>query len=133
MNIVALMGRLCNDPELRQTQQGTSVCTFRIAVDRAYKKDGGQTADFIEVVTWKQSAEFVARWFQKGSPIVVEGKLQSRNYQDKNGNNRTAVEVLADRVSFVLKAAGSNADKAAEKNTFEEIDIATGDDLDIPF
>lgn len=132
MNIVALIGRLCNDPELRQTQQGTSVCSFRIAVDRNFARNGEhRNADFIDIVAWKQTAEFVAKWFQKGSPIVVEGSIHSRQYQDKNGNNRTAVEVLASRVDFVPKQAGAAADKAAENDGF--IDLAPGDDMDVPF
>lgn len=101
LNIVAIMGRLVADPELRTTQNGTNVCSFRIACDRNYTASGQERqADFIDVVAWRQSAEFISKYFQKGSMIAIDGSLQSRQYQDKNGNNRTAVEVLANHISF---------------------------------
>ena len=107
LNVVVLMGRLVADPQLRQTPQGISVASFRIAVDRNFARQGEQrTADFIDIVAWRQQAEFVSKYFQKGSPIVVEGSLQTRQYQDKNGNNRTAVEVVADRLNFVPRTNG---------------------------
>ncbi len=119
LNIVALMGRLVYDPELKTTPQGTSVCSFRIACDRSYTPKGQQRqADFIDVVAWRQSAEFVSKYFQKGSMIAIEGSLQTRQYQDKQGNNRTAVEVLANQISF----AGS---KAAEKPAVRDFDQQT--------
>ena len=102
LNVVILMGRLVADPQLRQTPQGTSVASFRIAVDRNFARQGEQRqADFIDCVAWRQSADFVCKYFQKGSPIVVEGSLQTRQYQDKNGNNRTAVEVVCNNINFV--------------------------------
>lgn len=100
LNVVILMGRLVADPELRQTPNGVSVCAFRIAVNRRYSKDGEQQADFIDIVAWRQSAEFVSRYFSKGRMIIVEGSIQTRNYEDKNGNKRTAVEVVANNVQF---------------------------------
>lgn len=101
LNVVAIMGRLVADPELRTTQQGTNVCTFRIACERSYTKPGEQRqADFVDIVAWQQQADFVSNYFQKGSMIAVEGRLQTRNYQDKNGNSRTAVEVAASNISF---------------------------------
>lgn len=119
LNIVAIMGRLVYDPELKTTQQGTSVCSFRIACDRSYSKPGEQRqADFIDVVAWRQTAEFVSKHFQKGSMIAIEGSLQTRQYQDKQGSNRTAVEVLANHISF----AGS---KAAEKPAVRDFDQQT--------
>lgn len=109
LNVAILMGRLVADPQLRQTPQGTSVVSFRIAVDRNFARQGEQRqADFIDIVAWRQTAEFVSRYFQKGSPIVVEGSIQTRQYQDKNGNNRTAVEVVANNVSFVPRTTGGN-------------------------
>lgn len=109
LNVAILMGRLVADPQLRQTPQGTSVASFRIAVDRNFARQGEQRqADFIDIVAWRQTAEFVSRYFQKGSPIVVEGSIQTRQYQDKNGNNRTAVEVVANNVSFVPRTTGGN-------------------------
>ena len=100
LNVVILMGRLVAAPELRQTPNGVSVCAFRIAVNRRYSKDGEQQADFIDIVTWRQCAEFVSRYFSKGRMIIVEGSIQTRNYEDKNGNKRTAVEVVANNVQF---------------------------------
>lgn len=105
LNIVAIMGRLVADPELRTTQNGTNVCSFRIACDRNYTASGQECqADFIDVVAWRQSAEFISKYFQKGSMIAIDGSLQSRQYQDKNGNKRTAVEVLANHISFAGSA-----------------------------
>ena len=101
-NRVILIGRLVADPELRQTPNGVSVCTFRIAVDRAFSsKDGERQADFLDVVAWRDRAEFVSRYFNKGKLILVEGSIQTRNYTDKNDQKRTAVEVVADNLRFV--------------------------------
>ena len=101
LNVVAIMGRLVADPELRTTTQGTNVCSFRIACDRNFARQGEQRqADFIDIVAWRQQAEFVSKYFQKGSLIAIEGSLQTRQYQDKNGNNRTAVEVVANNINF---------------------------------
>lgn len=105
LNIVAIMGRLVADPELRTTQNGTNVCSFRIACDRNYTASGQERqADFIDVVAWRQSAEFISKYFQKGSMIAIDGSLQTRQYQDKNGNKRAAVEVLANHISFAGSA-----------------------------
>ena len=101
LNVVAIMGRLVADPELRTTPQGINVCSFRIACDRNFARQGEQRqADFIDIVAWRSQAEFVSKYFQKGSLIAIEGSLQTRQYQDKNGNNRTAVEVVANNISF---------------------------------
>ena len=101
INRVILMGRMTADPELKTTNGGISVTTFRIAVDRSYVKSGEQRqTDFIDVVAWRSSAEFVCKHFTKGSLIAVDGQLQTRQYQTKDGQNRTAVEVIADNVSF---------------------------------
>ena len=143
LNVVVLMGRLVADPQLRQTPQGTSVASFRIAVDRNFARQGEQRqADFIDIVAWRQQAEFVSKYFQKGSPIVVEGSLQTRQYQDKNGNNRKAVEINAERVFFCGgKQALSATDTPVQSRTvpslgasefsgsFEPID----EDEDLPF
>ena len=110
LNVVVLMGRLVRDPELKTTQSGNSVCTFSIAVDRSYTaKDEERKADFFTITAWRKTAEFICKYFQKGSLIAIEGSLQTRQYQDKSGNNRTATEVLASRVSF----AGSKASNGA--------------------
>ena len=101
LNVVAIMGRLVADPQLRQTTTGKNVASFRIACDRGRRDANGQNqADFFDVVAWERSAEFVCRYFQKGSLIAVDGRLQSRQYQDKTGNNRQAVEIVAQNISF---------------------------------
>lgn len=111
LNVVAIMGRLVADPELRTTQQGTNVCTFRIACERSYTPKGQQRqADFVDIVAWGKTAEFICKFFQRGSMIAVDGSLQTRQYQDKQGNKRTAVEVLANNISF---AGAKTADKPA--------------------
>mgnify|MGYP002545044257 CR=1 FL=1 len=95
------MGRLTSDPELRYTPNDIAVTSFTLAVERSYVKSGtDRQVDFIDVVVWRQTAEFVCKYFQKGSLIAIDGRLQSRSYQDKNGNNRTAIEVNCDEVSF---------------------------------
>ena len=112
-NKTILIGRLVADPELRQTPGGVAVCTFRIAVDRAFaSKDGDRQADFIDIVAWRERAEFVTRYFNKGKLILVEGSIQTRNYVDKNDQKRTAVEVVADNLRFV----GSKAENQAGGN-----------------
>ena len=116
LNVAILMGRLVADPQLRQTPQGTSVVSFRIAVDRNFARQGEQRqADFIDIVAWRQTAEFVSRYFQKGSPIVVEGSIQTRQYQDKTGANRTAVEVVASNINF----AGPKSSNAGDGNGYQ--------------
>ena len=101
LNCAVIMGRLVADPELRTTTSGTSVTSFRVAVDRNFVRQGEERqADFIDVVAWRQTAEFVSRFFRKGSMIAVQGSIQTRNYEDRNGNKRTAVEIVADNVSF---------------------------------
>lgn len=101
LNIIAIMGRLVRDPEMRQTTTGKNMASFRVAVDRGSKDANGQNqADFFDVVAWNKTAEFVCKYFQKGSLIAIDGRLQSRNYQDKNGNNRTAIEILVNNVHF---------------------------------
>ena len=119
LNIVALMGRLTHTPELKTTQNGTSVCSFSIAVDRTYTPKGEERkADFIDIVAWRQTAEFICKYFQKGSMIAIDGSIQTRSYQDKQGSNRTKVEVLANNVSF----CGS---KAADKPAVRDFDQQT--------
>lgn len=142
INSVVLMGRLVADPELRTTTTGKSVCTFRIAVDRSYVRQGEQRqADFITCVAWEQTGNFISRYFSKGSMIAVSGSIQTRNYEDKNGQKRTAFEVNVREASFTgskADAAGQAAPAApaqapayqsAATNDFEEIT----DDEDLPF
>lgn len=102
LNKVILMGNLTADPELKATPLGVSVITFTIAVARRYAKESDPVkADFINIVAWRQTAEFVARYFQKGSPILVCGAIQNRSYADKDNKKRYITEVVADEVSFV--------------------------------
>ena len=106
LNKVILAGRLVADPELKQTTSGISVCSFSIGVNRRYAKadQGQQSVDFINIVAWRQQAEFVSRYFKKGSCIVVCGQLQTRTWVDTQGQKRYATEVVADEVSFVASA-----------------------------
>ena len=102
LNRIILMGRLTRDPELRHTQTGTAVASFTLAVDRDFKdrNSGERATDFIDVVAWRQTGEFVSRYFTKGRMAVVEGRLQMRDWTDKDGNKRRSAEVVADNVYF---------------------------------
>ena len=116
LNVIAIMGRLVADPELRTTPAGVNVCKFRIACDRNFAKPGEQRqADFIDVIAWRQQAEFVCRYFQKGSLVAINGRLQTNNYQDKTGANRTAVEVVANNINF----AGPKSSNAGDGNGYQ--------------
>ncbi len=129
LNRVCLMGRLTRDPELRQTQNGVSVTTFTLAVDRNYQADkSNRQADFINIVAWRHTAEFAEKYFTKGQLVAVEGSIQTRSYQDKDGNSRTAFEVVADQVYFAEKK-NTNAAQP-DISEFEEFDDADGD---LPF
>lgn len=146
LNIVAVMGRLARDPEMRQTTTGKSVASFTIACDRGRRDANGQSVcDWLNIVAWDKTAEFVCKYFQKGSMIAVDGRLQSRSYQDKNGQNRIAVEIAANNVNFCgskesTSAAPQNAAQrpaAPSQRTHGEpdADYATIDDDegDLPF
>lgn len=100
LNKALLQGRFTADPELRSTQSGVSVTTFTLAVNRSYQKDGKQETDFINCVAWRSTAEFVCKYFQKGMLAVVDGSIQTRSYTDKDGNKRTAFEVVVDNIYF---------------------------------
>lgn len=101
LNVVAIIGRMVKDPELKTTNSGKSVCSFRIANDSGYKDASGQSqTNWLDVTAWGKTAEFVCKYFPKGALISIDGRLQSRSYQDKNGQNRTAVEIVAQNVSF---------------------------------
>ncbi len=145
LNSVVLMGRLVADPELRTTTTGKTVGSFRIAVDRSFQRQGEERqADFINIVVWEQTANFVSRYFHKGSMIAIQGRLQTRQYEDKTGAKRTAYEVVATEVSFCGSRAESGtgnftptaqpaaqpaAFQSAGSGDFEEIT----DDEDLPF
>ena len=148
LNRVLIMGRLTRDPELRRTQSGTPVASFSLAVDRDFKDKttGERATDFIDVVAWRQTGEFVSRFFTKGRMAVVEGRLQIRAWTDKDGNNRRSAEVVAENVYFgdsrrdgdsggnytapaaAPAAGGFNAPD--EGNQFAEL---SGDDGELPF
>ncbi len=141
-NLVVLTGRLTADAELRHTQNDVPVCSFTIAVDRRHKADEEKQADFINIVAWRQTAQFVASHFKKGSMIGIEGAIQTRKYVDKDtGKNRTAFEVVANNVQFVEpKRSDNNADVipfGSKKDPLVELsgrlddftEVATDEDL----
>ena len=111
LNTAVIMGRLTADPELRQTPNGVSVTSFTVACDRNYssRSGGERPCDFIDVVAWRQTAEFVCKYFSKGSMSIVQGSIQTRMYQDRNGNNRKAVEIQADNCMFGESKRSSSA------------------------
>ena len=114
LNKAILMGNMVADPELKQTPSGVAVCSFRIGVQRRFKDANGQYAsDFINIVAWRQQAEFVAKYFRKGSSIVVVGSIQTRDYTDQQGNKRYATEVVADEVSFGASKGDSQSQNPA--------------------
>ena len=119
LNKVILMGHMTADPELKQTTSGISVCSFSIGVNRRYSRaeQGQQSVDFINIVSWRQQAEFVSRYFKKGNPILVCGQLQTRTWNDNQGQKRYATEVHADEVTFGSSAASGNAAPGAPEAT----------------
>lgn len=120
LNKVILMGHMTADPELKQTTSGISVCSFSIGVNRRYSKadQGQQSVDFINIVAWRQQAEFVSRYFKKGSSIVICGSIQTRNWTDNNGQKRYVTEVVADEVSFGAPAAASQGTERAQSQSY---------------
>ena len=142
MNCAVIMGRLTADPELKTTQSGVSVTSFCVAVDRNYVKQGEERAtDFLTVVAWRQTADFICRYFHKGSMIAVQGSTQTRNYEDKNGNKRTAVEIVAENVSFCGPKQEGNNNATESENTktsqnttnYSAFDFGSADDEGLPF
>lgn len=143
LNKIFLMGRLTRDPELRRTQSGTPVTSFALAVDRDYKAaDGSRETDFIDVVAWRNTAEYVAKNFTKGRMVVVEGRLQLRDWTDKDGNKRRAAEVVADSVYFAdsKRDGGNTASYPTSYHSgddygagYEEIDETEEYDGSLPF
>lgn len=130
INTVALMGRLTYEPELRSTPSGVSVIRFQIACDRTYQKQGEERkADFIDCVAWRQTAEFVSRYFHKGSMIAIEGSIQTDNYTDKNGEKKKSVEVVANNVSF----CGSKNENASVNVSVEYEEEIIEDDDKLPW
>ena len=111
-NKVILIGNMTADPEIKTTTSGVSVCSFSIAINRKFRKEGESECDFINIVAWRQQAEFVSKYFKKGNPILICGQLQTRNYTDNQGQKRYVTEVVADEVSFVAPA--QNEQKPAQ-------------------
>jgi single-strand DNA-binding protein len=130
LNKIVLMGRLTRDPELRRTQSGTAVTSFPLAVDRDFKSQSGEKeTDFVDIVAWKNTAEFVSRYFSKGRMAVVEGRLQIRDWTDKDGNKRRTAEVIADSVYFG-DSKHETSGAPANNTDFAPIDEEDGE---IPF
>lgn len=113
LNQVTLIGYLTADPELKQTPTGTTVCSFSIAVNRKLVKEGTPSCDFINIVAWRDRAEFIAKYFKKGKPILVQGELQTRSYTDKQGAKRYATEVVVNEADFVDNKSASDEQKPA--------------------
>ena len=144
LNHITIMGRLTRDPELRRTGTGTAVASFTVAVDRDFSgRDGGEReTDFIDCVAWRQTGEFVSKYFTKGSMIVVSGRLQIRNWNDKDGNKRRTAEVVADNVYFGEAKRGDNAAAApapsfggysAPSTPASDFAMLEDDDAQLPF
>lgn len=139
MNKVILMGRLTADPERKVTPGGTTVASFSIAVSRDYKnKDGGYETDFFPVVAWKQTAEFICQYFRKGKPILLEGRLQARSYEDKQGIRRHVTEVVAEKARFVLSdGSGGMSSPSGGRAPESNVDSLEGYEIigdgDLPF
>ena len=135
LNKVVLIGNLTADPEVKQTQSGVSVVSFTIAINRRVKKEGQPDADFVSIVAWRKTAEFVGQYFKKGKPILVCGSIQLRSYTDNQGNKRYVTEVVADEVGFVESKSESQSDasqyvpEAYSQPRFEDVT----DDGDLPF
>lgn len=132
LNHVTLMGRLTRDPEMRRTSSGTAVTNFTIAVDRDFSKDN--ETDFFDVVAWKNTAEFVNNYMSKGKLVIVAGKLQTRSWNDKDGNKRRTTEVVADNVYFgdSKKDVGEKYE-ASKGGLTQDYAVLDGDDGDLPF
>lgn len=128
LNNVVLMGRIIADAELKHTGSGIPVTKFCIAVARRYQKDGERITDFINCVAWRETAEFICRYFRKGDPLAVIGEIQTRKYTDRDGNNRTAFEVLVNQATF---CGGKKNEENPQENA--EAVISVYDDDDLPF
>ena len=138
LNVIAIMGRLSRDPELRQTTTGKSVASFTIACSRGRKDANGKDlVDWIPVVAWEHTAEFVCKYFEKGSLIAIDGRLQSRTYKDSGGNNRTAIEIVANKAHFAgSKSTGGGSNSVPAGGSYNEPTVQYAeieDEGDLPF
>ena len=130
MNNVSLIGRLTADPELRNTQSGISFVRFCIAVDRSYSKQGEEKqTDFINVVAWRQSAEFICKYFSKGKRIALTGRIQTGSYTDKDGNKRSTFDIIAENVEFCEAKKSSSKPDIYSDGEYEDVPS----DEDLPF
>ena len=128
LNKIIIMGRLTRDPELRRTESGTAVTSFSLACDRDFKsRSGDKETDFIEVVAWKNTAEFVSKYFSKGRMAVVEGRLQTRDWTDREGGKRVATEIVADNVYFADSKRSESNDN--QKENFNALSGRLSDDF----
>ncbi|MCR4593854.1 MAG: single-stranded DNA-binding protein [Clostridiales bacterium] len=131
INHAVIMGRLTNDPELRTTQSGVSVTSFTVAVERSFRSGGERQTDFINCVAWRNTADFVSNYFHKGQMIAVEGSIQTRSYEDNNGNKRYVVEIVASNVSFCgsknenAGAAAAPAQETAPAASYQSTDAGS--------
>lgn len=130
LNKCFLLGRMTKDPEIRRTNGGAAVTSFTLAVDRDFKTNGEKETDFIDVVAWRNTAEFVSKYFSKGRMAIVEGRLQIRDWTDKNGNKRRTAEVVADNVYF-----GDSKRENKEEPEYKQADLAeiSEEDGELPF
>lgn len=126
LNQVNIMGRVCAKPELKYTQSGLPVTNFRLAVDRNYLSNGERGTDFLTVVAWRGTAEFIANYFEKGQMLAVNGRLQVRPWTDREGNNREAVEIVAESAYFCGSKAASAAMPAAQRQNDGGRDVYDG-------
>ena len=135
LNCAIIMGRLTADPELRKTPSNLSVTSFTVAVDRKYNKDEEKIADFINVVAWRGSADFVCKYFKKGQMIAVQGEIQTRSYDDKDGIKRWVTEIIADNVSFCgSKSNGTTqTENIASMTPAVDMSQVANDDEGLPF
>lgn len=136
LNCAIIMGRLTADPELRKTPSDVSVTSFTVAVDRKYNKDEEKIADFINVVAWRGSADFVCKYFKKGQMIAVQGEIQTRNYDDKDGIKRWVTEIIADNVSFCGSKSNGTTQTENISSMTPAVDmsqISNDDDEGLPF
>ena len=134
LNCAIIMGRLTADPELRKTPSDVSVTSFTVAVDRKYNKDEEKIADFINVVAWRGSADFVCKYFKKGQMIAVQGEIQTRSYDDKDGIKRWVTEIIADNVSFCGSKPNTQTETVASVTpTVDMSQVANDDDEGLPF
>lgn len=133
MNIIAIKGRLVRDPEIRQTQSGVSVTNITVAVDRSYSAGGEKQTDFFDCVFWRQGAEFVSKHFSKGKEIIVQGKMQSRKWQDKEGNNRISWEIQNAHAEFCGGKSDNGAVNTTVTNSNENDFSVIENSDDIPF